>query len=197
MVAEPVAGACHERSVKRAPDRHREHSLGAQLLRNRAELGQRLGSSRDDHLARSIEIRYPRVAVDAPACHLDGFVVETEDRDHRPRRELRSLLHRGAALLDQAQPVLEIERTCSNEGCVLAKTVTGRSRRLDTYPLGCVEHDEALHERGDLGVVGTGQSFLVGFEEEMGQIPPCDLRGEGDELERRMVNPGGAHARSL
>ena len=31
----------------------------------------------------------------------------------------------------------------------------------------------------------------------MGQIASGDLGGEGDELERRVVNPGGAHARSL
>ena len=169
-LAEPVPGAGHERGVEGAPDGHREHTFGAELLGDGAELGERLGGAGDDDLARSIEIRDPRLAVDAPAGRLDTLVVEAEHRDHCPGRELGGLAHRRAPFGDEAEPVLEVERACRDESRVLAQAVAGGGRGLDAEALGGVEDDEALDERGDLGVVGLGQSFLVGFEEEMGEI---------------------------
>ena len=132
-----------------------------------------------------------------PAGSLDGLVVEAEHGDHRAGRVFGRLLHGGAPLRDESEAVLEIERTGRDESRVLAQTVTSRSRRLDTDPFGRVEHDQALDESGDLGVVGTGESFLVGLEEKMSQVTPGDLRSEGDELEGRVVHPSCAHARSL
>ena len=187
----------HQRRVERAPDRHRHHPLGTELFRDDGELIERLGRPGDDHLAGGIEIRDPCLPVDTPARRLDALVVEAEHGDHRARGALGGLAHGGAALGDEAQPVFEVQRARGHESRVLAEAVTGRCRRLDAEALGGVEDDQALDERGDLGVVGSGQRFLVGLEEEMGEIASSDLRGETDELERRVVDPGRAHAGSL
>ena len=176
---------------------HGEHTFRAELLGDRGQLRERLGGAGDYHLTWRVEVRDPRLAVHPATGGLDCLVVEPEHGHHGPGRELGGFAHRRTPFGHEPQPVFEVERACCHERRVLAQAVPGRSRGFDAEAFGGIEDDEALDEGGDLGVVGLGQGLLVGFEQEMGKVASGDLRGELDQLEGGVVDPGRAHAGSL
>ena len=186
-LAQALASRRHERRVERSADRERQDPLRAERAGEVGDALEGLGGAGDDDLAGRVEVGDPGLALGTLARGLDVVVFEAEDGDHRPGALLGGVLHRGAALGDEAQPVLEGERAGRDEGGVLAEAVPGGGRRLEAEALGGVEDDEAGHEGGELGVGGPGQRLLVGVEEQSGDVSVEDLARRA----RRAPRTGG------
>ena len=65
-------------------------------------------------------------------------------------------------------PVLEAEGAAGDERGVLAEAVAGAGGRREADPLDGVEHDQAEHGRGELGVLGLRELLDRRVEERGG-----------------------------
>ena len=184
--------------VWNAPDTWQRHDLlGAEFLGVHAGGGDAFGRAGDHDLAGSVEVGDPDVAVGPAAGDLDLVVVEAEHRGHGARVVVAGVVHRVGALADEAHAVVEAERAGGGECGVLAEAVAGAEARLDAEALDGVEHDQARHEGGELGVAGVLQLVGVGVEEQAGDIAVGDRRCLVDEFPTLVIGPGATHARSL
>ena len=107
------------------------------------------------------------------------------------------MVHRVGPFADQAHSFVEAESAGCREGGVLAEAVAGAVAGFEAQSLGGVEHDQAGHEGGELGVAGVLQLVGVGVEEEAGDVAFGDLGCLVDELPALVFGPGAAHARPL
>ena len=196
-LAEPLASCPHERRVEGAADRHRHHLLRSEGSGRVGGIVDRLGAPGDDDLSGGVVVGDPHVAVDAGAGDLDVVVVEAEDGGHRAGSLRRGGAHRRAAFGDEVEALLERQGPAGHEGGVLAEAVPCRRGGLDAHALDGVEHDQAGHEGGQLGVVGGSQLLGVGVEQQPGDIASQDRRGFVHELPGRVLLPCVAHGRLL
>ena len=196
-LAQPVAGRGHERRVERPADRQGHHPLGAELLGLRAGRADTLGRAGDDHLAGGVEVGDPHVVVGQVAGHLDLVVVEAEDGSHRAGVVEAGVVHGVGPLDHQAQALLEGQRPAAGERGVLAEAVAGAVVGLDAEALDRVEHHQAGHERGELGVAGVLQLVGVGVEEQAAEVPVRDRGCLPDELPAGVIGPRSSHAGAL
>ena len=102
-----------------------------------------------------------------------------------------------APLDDQGGAVGEREGPGGHQGGVLTQAVAGAGARGESQALHGVEHDQARHEGGELGVGREGELLHGGVEEQGGQVASGDLGGLARHLPRGVVHPGPAHAGPL
>ena len=196
-LAQPVARRRHERRVERPGHRERHHLLRAELLGVRSGGRDSLGRPGDHDLAGSVEVGDPHVAVGAAAGDLDLVVVEAEDRGHRAGLILPGVVHGLGALGDEAHALVEARRAGGDERGVLAEAVAGAEHRVEAEALDRVEHHQARHERGELGVAGVLQLVGVGVEQQSRDVTFGDLARFLDELPGLLLDPRPPHAGAL
>ena len=118
----------------------------------RAGRGHRLGGAGHHHLARGVVVGHPDVALGPLAGGLGVVVGDPEQGGHRAGGVLAGPGHGLAPGHHQADPVLEGQGAAGHQGGVLAQAVAGAGRRGQAQPLDGVEHHQAEHEGGQLGV---------------------------------------------
>lgn len=175
----------------------RHDLLGAHLLGDRRSSGHPFRGTGDDHLARSVEVGDPDVAVGSAAGHFDLVVVEPEHRCHGADVVVAGVEHGIGSLAHQPHAFVEPERTGGGERGVLAEAVTGAAAGLDAQPLDGVEHHQAGDEGGELSVAGVAQLVGVGVEQQPGDIALGHLGRLCDQFPAVVVGPGATHARPL
>lgn len=106
-------------------------------------------------------------------------------------------MHRGTAFVHQCDAVVETERTRCGERRVLAEAVAGAETGLDAEPLHRVEHHQARHERGELGVARVAEFVGIGVAEQRTDVTTGDVAGLTDEFPALVVSPGEPHAGPL
>ena len=153
----------------------RHHLLRAEFLGHCAGGGHALGRPGDDHLPGGVEVGHPHIAVGAAACHLDLVVVETEHRGHRAGVLAAGVVHGLGAFAHQPHTLVESQHSGGGEGGVFTQAVTGAEARLDAQTFDRVEHHQARHERGELGVAGVAQFVGIGVEQQIGDVALGDL----------------------
>ena len=192
-VAQPVAGGRHERRVEGPRDGKGHHPLGAEFLRVLGGRGDAVGRAGDDHLTGSVEVGDPHFGVGSAACDLYMVVVESEHGGHRARLGEACIVHRRRPSRDETDAVVETERTGRRQRGVLTEAVAGAVARFDAQALGCVEHDQARHERGELGIARVLQFVGVGIAQQAGDIALGDLARLADEFPTLVIEPGPTH----
>ena len=190
-------GALHQGRVEGARDLDRHHPLGPQALGELAGHGDRLGRARDHDLSGRVVVGHPDVALGAHARGLGVVVGDAQQRGHRPRRLLAGAGHGLAPRDHEPDPVLEAEGAAGDERGVLAQAVAGAGGRREADPLDRVEHDQAEHGGGQLGVLGLGQLLDRGVEQEVRQVAVGGGRRLLDHLPRGVIDPRLTHAGTL
>ncbi len=97
----------------------------------------------------------------------------------------------------EADTVVEAERAGRRERGVLAEAVAGAEARVDADPADRVEHHQARHEGGQLGVAGVLQLVGVGVAEQRRDVAAGDVARLVDELPTLVILPGATHAGAL
>ena len=195
--AQAISRCGHERCVERAGDLQRHHLLGAEVLGVSGRRLDAVGRSGDDHLAGGVVVRDPHVGVGAPARDVDLVVVEAEHGGHGAGLRESGVVHRRAAFAHEADAVVETEDTGGRERGVLAEAVAGAVARCDAEALDRVEHHQARHVRGQLGVAGVLEFAGVGVAEQGTDVAAGDVAGLVDQFPALVVAPGQPHAGAL
>src|SRR5581483_11895060 len=107
--AKPLRRSRHERRVERARDAELDRPACALALRDGTALVDSPGLAGDDDLTRAVVVRRP-YAEDLPADQLDDFVLEPEDRRHRPRPLASGLGHGESALANERDRLVDRQR---------------------------------------------------------------------------------------
>ena len=195
--AQAVARRRHEGRVERARNRQRHEPLAAQLFCDTTGLGDSVGVSGDDNLARCVVVGDPHVAAGAQAGRVDLIVLEPEHRSHSAGSVLGRDLHGLAALGDEAHRVREIEGAGRGQRAVLAEAVPGVGRGFTTDSTDRVEHHHAQHEGGELGIAGLFELVGIGVQQQGLDVATRGVGCFGDKFPRRVIVPGCAHRRLL
>ena len=114
-----------------------------------------------------------------------------------PGRLLAGSGHGLAAGDDQLDAVVEAQRPAGDEGGVLAQAVAGAGRRCEPDALDGVEHHQAEHGCGQLGVLGLGELLNRGPEQQPGQVAAGRGRCLLDDFPRGVVDPRFTHSGAL
>ena len=187
----------HERSMEGARHRQRHHALRAEFFRVTAGLLDAARRARNHHLPWRIEVGDPHLVVGAPARNFNEIVVEAEHRRHRTWRLETCLVHCVTTFEHEAHTVVIAECTVGGEGGVLAEAVARAETWFDAETFDCVEHHEAAHKRGELGVAGVFQRVGISIEQESADVAAGDCRCFIDEFPTFVTDPRTTHARSL
>ncbi|CAB4881809.1 unannotated protein [freshwater metagenome] len=106
-------------------------------------------------------------------------------------------MHRVGPFADQADPVLETQRTGCRQRGVLAEAVARAETWLEPEALHGIEHHQARHERHQLGVAGVLQFIGIGIEHEPCDVTPGDGRSLVNQFPALVIHPGATHAGPL
>ena len=85
----------------------------------------------------------------------------------------------------------------ADERRVLAEAVAGAEAGVDADALDGVEHHQARHERGQLGVAGVLQFVGVGVEQQLADVSSGDLARLVDQLPALVIDPRSTHSWTL
>ena len=107
------------------------------------------------------------------------------------------VVHRRRPLDDEPDALLEVERPGGRQRRVLAEAVPGAVAGVDADALDGVEHHQARHERGQLGVAGVLQLVGVGVEQQLADVASGDLARLVDQLPALVIDPRSTHAGTL
>ena len=94
-------------------------------------------------------------------------------------------------------PSSKPEGAGGGERGVLAEAVAGAEARLDAETLDRVEHHQARHERGELGVAGVAEFLRIGVAQQLGDVASGHVARLVDQLPALVIAPRQTHARSL
>lgn len=106
-------------------------------------------------------------------------------------------MHRITAFDNEAHAVVEAERAVGGECGVFTEAVARAHTRLKAESFNRIEHHEARHERGELGVASVFQRVGIGVEQEGADVATADGRRLLDQFPTFVVAPGSPHAGSL
>ena len=133
-----------------------------------------------------------------PACRPRGLSaticfdlgpLQPQDADHAAGRGVGGVLHRGAALLHQAQAVFEIHHAGKDQRRVFAQAQSGRrfarQRHVGLGGPQRFQRGQAGDEQRRLAVDGRIELFGRPFEAELGQIVAQDFGRRGRTAARR------------
>ena len=93
--------------------------------------------------------------------------------------------------------MVEAQRTAGDQCGVLAQAVAGARRRCEPDALDRVEHDEAEHGGGQLGVLGLGELFDRGVQEQAGKVAVSRGGRLLDDFPRGVIDPRFTHSGAL
>ena len=192
-LSEAIARAGEERGVEAA-------AVGKLLDGARAEGSRHLdrprdpfGAPRHDDAAGRVVARDEHVALGSRTGGLDVAIVEAADR-HGCAEGRGALVSSGdAALHDESDRGIEVERTRRHERGVLAQSVPADGHRREAEPLCGVEGNEAEHERGKVRVLDLAEQRPAALVQQGGDVAARGLARCVDELPGRLLAPRVAH----